>query len=35
MFGEEEVDEDEVMTLKQKNALRIKQNPHLKNLGWF
>jgi hypothetical protein len=36
MFDEEEVDEDEVMTLKKaKNPLRINKNLHLKSLGWF
>jgi rubrerythrin len=35
MFDEEEVDEDEVMTLKkQKNPLRINKSLHLKSLGW-
>jgi hypothetical protein len=36
MFDEEEVDEDEVMTLKKsKESSKNKQNLHLKSLGWF
>jgi seryl-tRNA(Sec) selenium transferase len=36
MFDEEEVDEDEVMTLKKaKNPLRINKSLHLKRFGWF